>query len=277
MSRAAVSVKVSDIYKMEAKECMHYFVKIRFGSWKTVRCPGCGTVSSKHCYRNLQKRWRCKACDRSFSITAGSIFADRKISLQDLLAGALMWVNSAAGQPALELKRHSNTSYNTTFVIQHKLRESLMRAYNVGLLNGDLEMDGAHQSGWRADEKRGRPKGQRLTPLSEVTDQDVLDAMMGKNPQEPLAKNRRQLMTIRKRSGIDGYGAVSSRIGIGRSENKRVVQTLIRDFIAAPESDLNTDSAGPYSAVKRRFRAHRTVNHSEHLVGDNGENNVSGA
>jgi hypothetical protein len=53
MSRTAVSVKVSDIYKMEAKDCMHYFVKARFGGWKTVRCPGCGTVSSKHCYRHI--------------------------------------------------------------------------------------------------------------------------------------------------------------------------------------------------------------------------------
>jgi hypothetical protein len=80
-------------------------------------------------------------------------------------------------------------------------------------------------------------------------------------------------MTIRKRSGIDGYGAVSSRIGIGYSESTRVVQTLIRDFIAAPESDLNTDSFGPYTAVEKRFREHRSVNHSKQLVGDNGENN----
>ena len=34
-----------------------------------------------------------------------------------------------------------------------------MRGYNVGLLSGDIEIDGAHQSGRRAAEKRGRPQG----------------------------------------------------------------------------------------------------------------------
>ena len=33
-----------------------------------------------------------------------------------------------------------------------------MRGYNVGLLNGDVEIDGAYQAGFKADEKRGRPQ-----------------------------------------------------------------------------------------------------------------------
>ncbi len=38
------------------------------------------------------------------------------------------------------------------------MREGLVRGYNVGLLSGDIEMDGAHQSGHRAAEKRGKPQ-----------------------------------------------------------------------------------------------------------------------
>lgn len=48
-----------------------------------------------------------------------------------------------------------------------------MRGYNQGPLAGDLEMDGAHQSGRRAAEKRGKPQGSRPvtseTPVEELS------------------------------------------------------------------------------------------------------------
>lgn len=50
-----------------------------------------------------------------------------------------MWMNQSAGQPALEAKRHFNTTYNTVFTWQHKMREALVRGYNVGSVSGDLE------------------------------------------------------------------------------------------------------------------------------------------
>lgn len=68
------------------------------------------------------------------------------------------WINGAAGQPALQAKRNFNCTFNSVFVTQHKMREGLVRGYNVGLLSGDIEMDGAHQSGHRAAEKRGKPQ-----------------------------------------------------------------------------------------------------------------------
>jgi transposase-like protein len=159
MSREAVDLPLDDIYKMDEKASWEFFVETRFGGKDTVRCPYCGSIG-RHKFRlHDKRRWKCHGCRSTFSVTTGTIFDRHRLSLRDLMIGALTWINSAAGQPALELKRHIDKSYNTTFTLQHKLREALMRGYNVGLLNGDLEMDGAHQSGYRADEKRGRPQG----------------------------------------------------------------------------------------------------------------------
>ena len=160
MSREAVSISVPEVLQATDRQCLDMLVEVRFGSWGTVTCPHCGTLG-KHYWRPLEKRWKCAGCGSTFSITSGTIFAWRKKSLQHILSSVLMWVNSAAGQAALELKRHMDTTYNTAFTLQHKMREALVRGYNVGMMNGDVEMDGAHQSGWRSAEKRGKPQGSR--------------------------------------------------------------------------------------------------------------------
>lgn len=182
MSRKAVSLSVANVHQWSEQQCLDYFVKARFGSWNTVRCPHCGSIS-KHYWRRHENRWKCAGCDKTFSVTSDTVFANHKLPLQKILASALMWVNSAAGQPALELKRHVNTTYNTVFTLQHKMREALMRGYNVGLLSGDIEMDGAHQSGWRAAEKRGKPQGSR--PVDATTDIKELNEVSPSGVKEP--------------------------------------------------------------------------------------------
>jgi transposase-like protein len=289
MSRKAVDVSLTSLHDMTDKAIMDLLVMARFGDWSTVRCPHCGSIC-KHYWRPLQRRWQCRPCRSTFSITSGTVFAYRKISLKKLLSGILTWVNSAAGQPALELKRHMDTSYNTTFVWQAKLRESLVRGYNVGLLNGDIEMDGAHQSGYRAAERRGKPQG-HYSREKMTTKQLDTALMTGGAKQKNLLerkrekksagvehvnshdKDRRILMTVRKRAGQRGRGAVSTRVAIGLAEDSVVANAILRQFVAIPESSLNTDSWPAYTELGKDFLEHRTVEHAQRLTGKNGENN----
>lgn len=288
MSRKAVSLSVPEVIQWSDRQCMEFLVEVRFGGWNTVRCPHCGTID-RHYWRPTQRRWKCAGCGSTFSITSGTVFARRKRKLQEILTSVLMWLNSAAGQSALELKRHMDTSYNTAFTLQHKLREAFVRAHNVGLINGDVEMDGAHQSGWRAAEKRGVPQGVRR--IKSEAEQHELNASIltqtGKDAARKkkktgqidpdfgraLPKDRRILFAIRKRSGVKGKGATATRIAIGKSESPSVVESVIKSFIAAPESYLNTDAATAYAELGKGFRAHLVVQHAKELSGPNGENN----
>lgn len=289
MSREAVSLPLSEVMQWTEQQCIDFLVETRFGGWDTVRCPHCGTIE-KHYWRALQKRWKCKGCGSTFSVTSGTVFADTKRPLRDIIASTLMWVNSAAGQPALELKRHMDTTYNTAFILQHKLREAMVRGYNVGILNGEVEMDGAHQSGWRANEKRGKPQGSR--PVEADADLGDLTAAMltqtGKDKARKkkkrdgmidpefgkrMPKDRRILFAIRKRSGTRGKGACATRVAVGLVETAPVAEAIMRDFVAMPESYLNTDTSPAYTELGKRYRAHLTVEHSKELRGPNGENN----
>ena len=288
MSRGSVTLALADVLQWDDAKCLDYLVHARFGGWDTVRCPHCGTIE-KHYWRPLQKRWQCKGCAHTFSVTSGTVFADRKRPLKDIIASVLMWVNSAAGQPALELKRHMNTTYNTVFTLQHKLREALVRGYNVGILNGEVEMDGAHQSGWRAAEKRGKPQISRPvdedTPVADLTAAMLTQTGRGKGRKKKkegaidpefgqrLPKDRRILFAIRKRSSTRGKGAVATRVAVGVVETAPVAEAIMRDFVAMPESYLNTDTSPAYTDLGKRFKAHLTVEHSKELRGPKGENN----
>ena len=295
MSREAVNLPLEEIYAMDEEACWQFFVEARFGSRDTVRCPNCGSIG-KHYFRSHDKRWKCHGCKSTFSVTSGTVFAQHKISLRKLLLGALTWVNSSAGQPALELKRHIDTTYNTVFTLQHKLREALMRGYNVGLLNGDVEIDGAYQAGFRADEKRGKPKGSASGVAAPVTAEDIKEKekLLTQSAQTKELKRKknervaagtdhglagrrsahtRMLISVRKRSGIRGRGAVASRVAVAMSEDEKIAKSVIGDFVASSESYLNTDGATGYTSQESSFLEHRTVAHSKRLVGENGENN----
>lgn len=154
MSTAAVDRSVEDFARMSNLQCVQHFAKIRWGSFKKVTCPHCSS-SSEHYFSKPDLRWKCKGCGKRFSITSQTVFANRRMPLQKLLAAIHLWACGASGQPALELRRMLNIgSYNSAFNLVSKLREGLLRGFNTGLISGVIEMDGAHASGHRASEKR---------------------------------------------------------------------------------------------------------------------------
>ena len=288
LSPEAVSLSVADTLKWTDRECISYLVEVRWGAWDTIGCPHCRTTG-KHYWRPLQKRWKCAGCGSTFSVTSGTVFSHHKRPLQHIITGILFWLNGASGLPALQLRRNLNLSYNAAFTWQHKIREALVRGYNVGVLSGDLEMDGAHQSGRRAAEKRGKPQGTRPvtadTPVKELEatmlTQTGKDAQRKKRPAgviDPefgrrLPEDRRILFAIRKRSGKRGNGACGTRVAIGLAETAPIAESIMKAYVAIPESNLNTDSSPAYTELGKQFLAHRTVEHAKTLSGPNGENN----
>jgi len=63
-----------------------------------------------------------------FSVTSGTIFASRKLSIRDYLLAIAIFVNGAKGHSALQLSRDLDCQYKTAFVMAHKIRE----AFGVG-------------------------------------------------------------------------------------------------------------------------------------------------
>jgi hypothetical protein len=156
-----------------------------------------------------------------------------------------------------------------------------------------MEIDGAHASGRRASEKRGRPLNFRdVEEIKEAQEQALLTttARMKKKRDERMAKlaaggavdpehgsvyppTRRIVITARKRGRRKGDGALMTRIGIARAETPEAVEALAMAYVAIPESVLATDTGTAFRRLGKKFQLHLQVNHSEELSGPNGEHN----
>lgn len=292
MSKDAVDRSVQEFATWSDLKCIRHMAMVRWGSYKIVGCPHCNTTAD-HYWHVKEKRWKCAHCGKKFSVTSQTVFANRRLPLQKLLAAIHLWACGAAGQPALELRRMLKLGgYNTAFTLVSKVREGLVRGFNTGLTSGVVDMDGAHASGRRASEKRGRPQTYRVTGEDEAQADALLttSARQKKRREEKAAaiaaggrvhpehgnvypEGRRMAFTIRRRSGVKGRGALVTRVGIGLAETPDVVQAMVDAYLCTPESILATDTGTAFVKVGKQFQAHLTVNHSETLSGPNGEHN----
>ncbi|MBV8470359.1 MAG: IS1595 family transposase [Burkholderiaceae bacterium] len=289
MSSKAIDRSVEEYFEWTDLKCVRHLATLRWGSYKLVTCPHC-ISAAEHYWYPKELRWKCNTCGSKFSVTSQTVFANRRLPLQKLLAALHLWACGAAGQPALELRRMLKLGgYNTSFTLVAKLREGLVRGFNTGLISGVLEMDGFHASGRRASEKRGRPLTFRTTDPEEARDAALLTqtAKMKKRKDEKTAAiaaggvvhpehgqvfpaSRRIGFTIRKRHGVKGKGAMVTRVGVGLAETPDVVRSLVDAYVVTPESILATDTGTAFKGIGKEFLLHLAVNHSETLSDGDG-------
>ena len=147
LSAKARTLSLVKVMRLSDAEAYDTFKAIRWAdNGGEAYCPRCGSVE---CYEYRSRRiYKCKGCERQFSLTTDTIFASRKMSLRDLLAAIAIFVNGAKGVSALQLSRDLDCQYKTAFVLAHKLREA-MGAEQAGVsLRGEVEVDGAFFGGY---------------------------------------------------------------------------------------------------------------------------------
>ena len=80
------------------------------------------------CLLRVQRPAACssaRAAASQFSVTSGTTFHGRKLSIRDYLMAIAIFANAAKGTSALQLGRDLDVSYKTAFVLAHKLREAM--------------------------------------------------------------------------------------------------------------------------------------------------------
>lgn len=281
LSSSAVDLGHEDLAALSEKQAIMLLAEAQWGSSTYMPCPHCGTLDS-HFWTPKEKRWKCKCCDKRFSVTSNTVFADRKLPVTKILKIAYSWANGASGVPALQLRRDWRVSYPTVFTLLHKLREGLVRGFNIGLMAGAHEMDGLDINGRRYREKRNRPLGGRSTGAPKIpahllkppTGYEMAGPMpppkFGKASKQPL--DRRLLLVMRQRGVSKGMGASATRIGVAITESAVSVTTLARQFASA-ESVIYSDEDSAYATFGKLFADHKTINHSKGYSDGNGTSN----
>ena len=147
LSTKARTLSLADVLRLSDQEAFDTFKAIRWSDNEgQPYCPKCGCTAV---YTYTARRiFKCKGCEAQFSITSGTIFASRKLALQDILGAIAIFVNGAKGHSALQLSRDLDCQYKTAFVLSHKIREAMATELANVKLSGTVEVDGAYFGGY---------------------------------------------------------------------------------------------------------------------------------
>lgn len=117
------------------------------------RCPGCGHAG--HCMLRSRPVLQCHRCHRQTSLTSGTLFASSKLPLRIWFL-AMFLLTRKVGVSALALRRELGVSYNTAWLLKHKLMQAMKERDDGRQLSGWIQVDDAVWGGEHGGGKRGR-------------------------------------------------------------------------------------------------------------------------
>jgi transposase-like protein len=91
-------------------------------------CPHCGLVDcSKQLHGKAHRPgiYKCKGCEKQFTVTVGTIFESSHLPLNKWLMAFLLMVASEKGMSAHQLHRMLDVTYKTAWSMAHRIREAL--------------------------------------------------------------------------------------------------------------------------------------------------------
>jgi transposase-like protein len=222
-------------HSSDEQVCIDAVAKLRWPNGPV--CPKCG--NGEHYYLATQKRWKCKACSKQFSVKVGTIFEDSPIGLDKWLIALWLLVNCKNGVSSYEVGRDLGITQKSAWFVLHRLRLALQSG-NVSKMGGNgkqIEVDETFIGGaarFMHPERRKRM----------ITERGV--------------KDKTAVMGILERGGEVRASVIPTR-------RKHVVQGHIRAHVKAG-SAIYSDALLSYQGLKLQDFAHEVIDHAEKYV-----------
>ena len=200
-------------------------------------CPHCGGLDAYECRRpNASLRFRCKACEKDFTLTSGTIFASHKLPLRAYLAAIALFCNEVKGKAALAMSRDLGLAYKSAFVLCHKLREAMseeLRGLTVGGEGKEVSIDGGYFGGYV------KPANRR---------EDRKDRRLWQNK----SGKRQCVVIVRERNGASLPAVFKSEVQALNFIKQRVAKGTV----------INADESNAWNDLHSRYEMKR-INHEE--------------
>lgn len=122
-------------YFTDPEVCVEFLAALR---WKDgVVCPHCG--GRQHSYLKTRRIWKCRGCEKQFSVKVGTVFEDSPIPLDKWMMVVWLVVNCKNGVSSWEIHRDLKVTQKTAWFMLHRVR--------LALRDGSIEKAGATGSG----------------------------------------------------------------------------------------------------------------------------------
>jgi transposase-like protein len=112
-------------------------VELRWPDGET--CPHCGSTANT--YIKTRRIWRCKECEKQFSVKLGTIFEDSPIGLAKWFVAIWMLANCKNGISSYELARGIGVTQKTAWFMLHRIRAAMKARSFDRKLCGIVEAD----------------------------------------------------------------------------------------------------------------------------------------
>lgn len=130
-------------------------------------CPHCGDTDvyqmkdRKTGERNKRFLWRCKGCQKQYTVRVGTVYEDSAIPLRHWCYAFWKACSSKKGVSALQIKRETGLTYKSALFLMHRIRWA-MAEENPPKLSGIIEGDETYVGGkprYAGQHKRGAGSG----------------------------------------------------------------------------------------------------------------------
>jgi transposase-like protein len=201
-------------------------------------CPHCGLIDQATKLEGESTRpgvWKCRACEKPFSVTVGTVFERSHIPLNKWLYAMHALASGKKGVSAHQLHRQLGLSYQSAWFMCHRIREAMKPAKFNGPLGGKfktVEVDETYIGG-----KATNRKSRRVKPKTAV------------------------VALVQREGDVRSFPI--------RKVNSRTMRGLLRNHVSK-KVHLITDDSPVYPKLGKKFNRHSTVNHSieEYVRGD---------
>ena len=108
---------------------VEFMEELRFGD--DPFCPRCGSVDvyqmkdRKTGERNRRFLWRCRDCERQYSVRIGTVMEESAIPLHVWCFAFWAACSSKKGVSALQIQRQSGLSYKSALFLMHRIRYAM--------------------------------------------------------------------------------------------------------------------------------------------------------
>lgn len=212
--------------------CIKHLESIRWSDG--VVCTYCGsnhTHNRKDSYRHL-----CRDCNRSFSVTVGTIMHASKLPLPKWFLAIFLIVNAKKGISSLQLARDIDVNKNTAWYMQKRIREAM--SGSDGILKGIVEVDESYVGGSMTNMHKSYKKELGIYPGGMEHKKPVLGMMQREGEVKVIVINKADSNNIRP---------------------------LLNKYIDT-NSEVITDGFGAYRMLHKTHAKHVVLNHSKNIM-----------
>jgi transposase-like protein len=198
--------------------------------------------------------WKCRACEKPFSVTVGTVFESSHVPLHKWLYATHLLTASKKGISSHQLHRMLDVSYKTAWFMSHRIREAMKPTTPEAL--------GGTGKTVEADETYFGP---------------VENPAKVRTSGQPFTKGRTGVANKRTVVSLVERGGSVRSFHVARA-TKQSIGEIVRTT-ASRESRLHTDESRLYMDVGREFKGgHESVRHAayEYVRGDVHTNTIEG-